>query len=273
MPGSSTGRISATGPATSRPTRLATSGSARDAIPLVGMPHFRSNTFEGQFPTADLVFSDERFPGDVGLARLQPVHPAGRPRLEHPGRDVRDHVRQSHRRARSTTRPSASSGTAFVHRPGRRAAAPPSPDLVRVATDEERPDAAGLRRADPRHGRRRHESARRICTAATGSMRWRSTGTTCTRPGPFAERDYGTRDYAGRHGPQPRQQPRRGPRLGRAERDADRALRRRLVCAQLSQVLGLAHLALPPGVGRERPVAELVRHRVARRRRDRRARS
>ena len=48
-------------------------GARRDS--LAGMPHFRSNTFEGRFPTADLVFRDERFPGDVGLLAFNPFIP------------------------------------------------------------------------------------------------------------------------------------------------------------------------------------------------------
>ena len=42
---------------------------------LVGVPHFRNVDFYGRFPTADLVFKDERFPGDVRLTALSPFIP------------------------------------------------------------------------------------------------------------------------------------------------------------------------------------------------------
>ena len=42
---------------------------------LVGVPHFREVDFYGRFPTADLVFRDERFPGGVRLTALSPFIP------------------------------------------------------------------------------------------------------------------------------------------------------------------------------------------------------
>ena len=42
---------------------------------LVGVPHFRDVAFYGRFPTADLVFSDERFPGAVRMTALSPFIP------------------------------------------------------------------------------------------------------------------------------------------------------------------------------------------------------
>ena len=42
---------------------------------LVGLPHFRKVDFYGRFPTADLVFSDERFPGVVRMTALSPFMP------------------------------------------------------------------------------------------------------------------------------------------------------------------------------------------------------
>ncbi|MBB3593700.1 uncharacterized protein (DUF608 family) [Rhizobium sp. BK529] len=42
---------------------------------LVGVPHFREVDFYGRFPTADLVFKDERFPGGVRLSALSPFIP------------------------------------------------------------------------------------------------------------------------------------------------------------------------------------------------------
>ena len=42
---------------------------------LVGVPHFREIDFYGRFPTADLIFKDERFPGGVRLTALSPFIP------------------------------------------------------------------------------------------------------------------------------------------------------------------------------------------------------
>lgn len=42
---------------------------------LVGVPHFREVDFYGRFPTADLTFKDDRFPGDVRLTALSPFIP------------------------------------------------------------------------------------------------------------------------------------------------------------------------------------------------------
>jgi non-lysosomal glucosylceramidase len=42
---------------------------------LVGVPHFRTVDFYGRFPTADLVFKDERFPGGVRLTAVSPFIP------------------------------------------------------------------------------------------------------------------------------------------------------------------------------------------------------
>ncbi|BCP52304.1 hypothetical protein K32_09210 [Kaistia sp. 32K] len=42
---------------------------------LVGVPHFKSVDFYGRFPTADLVFTDEQFPGGVRLTALSPFIP------------------------------------------------------------------------------------------------------------------------------------------------------------------------------------------------------
>ena len=42
---------------------------------LVGLPHFREVAFYGRFPTADLVFRDDRFPGAVRMTALSPFIP------------------------------------------------------------------------------------------------------------------------------------------------------------------------------------------------------
>jgi len=42
---------------------------------LVGVPHFRNVDFYGRFPTADLVFSDDRFSGGVRMTAFSPFIP------------------------------------------------------------------------------------------------------------------------------------------------------------------------------------------------------
>jgi len=42
---------------------------------MVGVPHFRTVDFYGRFPIADLVFSDERFPGGVRMTAFSPFIP------------------------------------------------------------------------------------------------------------------------------------------------------------------------------------------------------
>jgi non-lysosomal glucosylceramidase len=42
---------------------------------MVGVPHFREVEFYGRFPTADLVFNDDRFPGTVRLTAMSPFIP------------------------------------------------------------------------------------------------------------------------------------------------------------------------------------------------------
>ncbi len=42
---------------------------------LAGVPHFREVEFYGRFPTADLVFKDKRFPGNVRMTALSPFIP------------------------------------------------------------------------------------------------------------------------------------------------------------------------------------------------------
>jgi non-lysosomal glucosylceramidase len=42
---------------------------------LVGVPHFKHVDFYGRFPTADLVFSDDRFPGGVRMTAFSPFIP------------------------------------------------------------------------------------------------------------------------------------------------------------------------------------------------------
>ena len=42
---------------------------------LVGLPHFKDVRFYGRFPTADLTFNDDRFPGAVRVTALSPFIP------------------------------------------------------------------------------------------------------------------------------------------------------------------------------------------------------
>ena len=223
------------------------------------------------FRSPSSIFDRRTLPGRRRAARLQPVHPARRPRLEHPGRDVRDHLRQPHRRRRSTTPPSGVVGHGLRPPTERRAAAPHGRTWARIVTDEH---DAGRRPTTPSSSSPPTpptRAGRRTCTAATGSMRSRSTGRISRVPGPFAERDYRTPGLCRRHGPQPRQQPRRGARDGRARASAGPcASRIGWYAPNFRKYWVIAGLALPPGVGGERPVEELVRDRVDRRRRDRR---
>ena len=48
-------------------------GARRDS--LAGMPHFRSNSFEGRFPVAHLAFEHPQFPGEVELTAFNPFIP------------------------------------------------------------------------------------------------------------------------------------------------------------------------------------------------------
>ena len=92
-------------------------GARRDS--LAGMPHFATNTFEGRFPVAKLDFREPGVSGRRRAHRVQSLHPAQRPRLEHPGGDVRDRVHQPDRRRHHLHARSASSGTACTRRPRR----------------------------------------------------------------------------------------------------------------------------------------------------------
>lgn len=40
-----------------------------------GFPHFKTNTFDGEFPVASLAFSDDRFPGKITLRAFNPIIP------------------------------------------------------------------------------------------------------------------------------------------------------------------------------------------------------
>ena len=250
MRASSTGRTSATGPATSRPTRRATSGSARAATRSAGMPHFRSNTFEGRFPTAELVFTDERFPGDVELVAFNPFIPLDDRDSSIPVAMFEITFANPTDAADRLHRGRACWATASVRRRGRPAVAPTGGPGSRIVTDEETPDApdyAELVLATDAADTSRQTHLYRGHWFDALEVYWKD----LSAPGPFAERDYGT--------------PRLWPAgMGRnrdsslvaahvtvaAGRAPDRALRDRLVRAELPQVLGLARLALPPGVGR-----------------------
>lgn len=52
---------------------------------LSGMPHFRTCTFRGEFPVAELSFADERFPGRVTLTGFNPFIPLDEKDSEIPG--------------------------------------------------------------------------------------------------------------------------------------------------------------------------------------------
>ena len=42
---------------------------------MAGFPHFRHHVFEGKFPTAEITFSDEHFPGNAKLIAFNPMIP------------------------------------------------------------------------------------------------------------------------------------------------------------------------------------------------------
>lgn len=50
-------------------------GSGCSRSSLNGFPHFKSNTFKGEFPFATLNFKDEAFPGKVALTAYNPLIP------------------------------------------------------------------------------------------------------------------------------------------------------------------------------------------------------
>jgi non-lysosomal glucosylceramidase len=175
------------------PSRNFGFGARRDS--LAGMPHFRSNTFEGRFPTADLVFRDERFPGDVGLLAFNPfipladrdssipvamfeitfANPTDAP-IDYTAVGVIGHG------IRAPTR--AVSGRTDGH------------TWVRIATDEEAPDApeyAELILATDAVETSRQTHLYRGHWFDALEVYWKDLAT----PGPFAEREYPTPDYAG----------------------------------------------------------------------------
>ena len=50
-------------------------GYGPEAYTMSGFPHFSDLTFKGEYPIAELKFSDEKFPGDVGLLAFNPFIP------------------------------------------------------------------------------------------------------------------------------------------------------------------------------------------------------
>ena len=50
-------------------------GFGTAATTMAGYPHFRSNVFKGEYPIANLTFSDDVFPGEVGLMAFNPFIP------------------------------------------------------------------------------------------------------------------------------------------------------------------------------------------------------
>ena len=128
-------------------------------------------------------------------------------------------------------------------------------------TDEPIRRRRGLRRAGARHRRRRHQPpvaplSRPLVRCARGLLEGPSA------PRPVRQARLRHQRHGRRHGAQPRQQPGRRPCHGRARARRRPSASYRLVRPELPQVLGVAGLALPPGVGCQRAMAELVRDRV-----------
>ena len=264
----------ATGPATSRPTRRATSGSARAATRSPGCPTSRTTPSRAASRSPELrVHRPRASRATVEPGRVQPVHPArttatracrsrcSRSRSHNPDRHAIDYTAVGRARPRP---PSADASASLVTADG----------MTGVADRDRRgrPGVARPRRAGARHRRRRHQPPGAPVPRPLVRSRSRSTGRTSHVPGPFAAARLRLRDYA--------------PGMGRnrdsslvaahvpvpAGRDADGPLRHRLVCAELPQVLGVAGLALPPGVRGQRRSGATGTRRSGRRRRRSRAR-
>lgn len=168
-------------------------GARRDS--LAGMPHFRSNTFEGRFPTADLVFHDERFPGDVGLLAFNPFIPLA-------DRDSSMPVAMFEITFANPTDAAIDYTAVGVVGHGLR---PPTratsgrtdgQTWARIATDEEAsdaPDYAELILATDAVETSRQTHLYRGHWFDALEVFWKDHNT----PGPFAERDYRSPDYAG----------------------------------------------------------------------------
>ena len=168
-------------------------GARRDS--LVGMPHFRSNTFEGRFPVAKLIFRDDRFPGEVELLAFNPFIPLA--------------DRDSSMPVAMFEITFANTGDAPIDytavgvighglRPPTRATSGRSDGLTwaRAATDEEPPDAADyaelILATDAAQTSRQTHLYRGHWFDAL-EVYWKD----LNAPGPFTERDYGSPDYAG----------------------------------------------------------------------------
>ena len=168
-------------------------GARRDS--LVGMPHFRSNTFEGRFPVAELSFADDRFPGPVDLVAFGPfiplndrdssipaamfeiafTNPTDRP-IDYTAVGVLGHGLHPPTRAERVDRPGVTGVKIVTDEPDLRS--PDYAELV-IATDSE----AASRQV---HLYRGH-------WFDALEVYWQD----LQKPGPFAKRDYGTSDTAG----------------------------------------------------------------------------
>ena len=230
---------------------------------LAGMPHFATNTFEGRFPVARLKFEDERFPGPVELVAFNPFIPLNDrnssipvamfeisftnptdAEIDYTAVGVVGHGLHPPTKANRVDRPGVSGVKVMTDEPD--LASPDYAELV-LATD-------GTRTSRQTHLYRGH-------WFDALEVYWKD----MQRPGPFAERDYGTSDTAGGMG-RNRNSSLVAVHVKVAPGETqDGALRPLMVRAELSQILGDADLAFPAGIGRHRPMEELVRDRVDRR--------
>jgi uncharacterized protein (DUF608 family) len=168
-------------------------GARRDSI--VGMPHFASNTFEGRFPIATLRFTDPRFPGDVGLTAFNPFIPLN-------DRDSSIPVAMFEISFTNPTDEDIDYTAVGVvghglHPPTKANRVDRSGMVgVRVVTDEPdltSPDYAELVLATDAQRTSRQTHLYRGHWFDALEVYWKD----LNRPGPFAERDYGTSDTAG----------------------------------------------------------------------------
>jgi uncharacterized protein (DUF608 family) len=168
-------------------------GARRDS--LVGMPHFAANTFEGKFPIASLKFDDPQFPGSVGLVAFNPFIPL----------NDRDSSMPVAMFEVSFTNPTDSEidYTAVgvvghgLHPPTKAARVDRAGMVgVKISTDEPdltSPDYAELVVATDAARTSRQTHLYRGHWFDALEVYWKD----LHRPGPFADRDYGTSDMAG----------------------------------------------------------------------------
>ncbi|MEP7240534.1 MAG: GH116 family glycosyl hydrolase, partial [Devosia sp.] len=168
-------------------------GARRDS--LAGMPHFKTNSFDGRFPVARLEFEDEKFPGEVALTAFNPFIPLN-------DRDSSIPVAMFEIAfTNPTDAPITYSAVGVVghglHPPTKaRRVNRKGTTGVKVMTDEpdtSSPDYAEIVLATDSADTSRQVHLYRGHWFDALEVYWKD----LNRPGPFAPRDYGTSDTAG----------------------------------------------------------------------------